>query len=120
MDRKLLIRGFTLGFGLLTIYYLLESVFNILYFYPRLFNSSRTSFLVYNLQENLFQRAISDYFSLIIYSFLGLTFLTTPEEKIKNIHLLAGVVIFSVSILFFREQFESNFFYFFALNWYLK
>lgn len=118
MKRSLLIKALTIAFALFSLYYLVESIFNILYFYPQLFNDSSAKYFAFDVQENLFQRAIYDYFSLLIYSFLSLTFITTPEEQIKNIHLLAGVVIFVLSFLFFREGFQSNLLLSFVKNWY--
>lgn len=120
MFRQFLIRLLTLGFALLTFYFLAESVFNIFYVYPHLFGDLKSQNIGLDVQAGLFERTIYTYFSLIIYSFLGLTFLTTPSEEIKNIHLLAGALIFITSILFFREQLSGNLIFFLAKTWYLK
>ena len=65
MRRDLLVHAFSLAFAFFGLYYLLESFFNIFYFYPHLFNASSAKYLAFGVQENLFHRAVYDYFSLL-------------------------------------------------------
>jgi len=120
MLRQFLIRLLTIGFALFGLYFLAESIFNIFYVYPHLFNDFQSQNLTLDVQAGLFNRAIYTYFSLIAYSFLGLTFLTTPHDEIKNIHLFSGILIFFTCLLFFREQLSSNLLFFLARSWYLR
>jgi len=113
MNRDLLVKSLTIAFGIFTIYYLLESLFNIFYYYPYLFESYKKQDIAFSVQQGLFNKAIITYFHLIIYSFISLTFLTTPKEGVKNIHLLVSILIFAISLLFFKQIFESNLLLFF-------
>lgn len=79
-------------------YHIVISIFSIFYLYPRVLNSTES--ITWRLQESLVEKAFILYLSTIINGLYGLTLLLRPPEKVKTVHLLAGMVLVIFSFFF--------------------
>jgi hypothetical protein len=82
-------------FGL---YHIIISSALIFFVYPKLLKSPET--LPLDFQESLVEKAIILYLSTIIDGLYGMALLIKPSQEVKNIHLVAGLILFVFSIFF--------------------
>lgn len=79
------------------LYQILLSINAIFFIYPNLHPEGKEALLI---QEGLIEKAIIIYASVIANSVYGTILLFKPEEEVKVIDILFGIVIFAGSIFF--------------------
>jgi len=88
------------------IYHIALSLVAIFIIYPQVLDSQKL--IPFDLQESLVEKAIIIYISTAIDGLYGFSLLVKPAEKIKTIHLLAGIIIFVFSLFFVTRTRLTN------------
>lgn len=88
------------------IYHIVLSLVAIFIIYPQTLGSQKL--VPFDLQESLVEKAIIIYISTAIDGLYGFSLLVKPAEKIKTVHLLAGMIIFVFSFFFVTRTRLTN------------
>lgn len=81
-------------------YQILLSITAIFFVYPYLYPYGREAIII---QEGLIEKGLILYASMVVSGIYGVLLLFKPTEKVKIIHLLAGILIFIVSLFFVTQ-----------------
>lgn len=90
----------SLALIILSSYQILLSITAIFFIYPYLYPYGREAIII---QEGLVEKALILYASMVASGIYGVTLLFKPTEKVKIIHLLAGILIFIFSLFFVTQ-----------------
>ena len=95
--RRILTKITSIAMVLFSLYQIFLSMNAIFFIYPNLQPQGYEALVV---QEGLIEKAIILYISMITNGIYGTILLFKPEEEVKFIHIIFGIIIFFVSLFF--------------------